>query len=64
MSIDLTFWFYFLVDTLIRGQASGRRTMETVSDLQHVGKASAKLQEMIAIVLSYVDEVMVCIAPK
>ncbi|XP_071806182.1 eukaryotic translation initiation factor 3 subunit F-like [Asterias amurensis] len=46
------------LDTLIRGQASGRRTMETVSDLQHVGKASAKLQEMIAIVLSYVDDVM------
>ncbi|XP_022104117.1 eukaryotic translation initiation factor 3 subunit F-like [Acanthaster planci] len=46
------------LDALIRGQASGRRTMESVNDLQHVSKSSVKLQEMIAIVLDYVDDVL------
>ncbi|XP_038065280.1 eukaryotic translation initiation factor 3 subunit F-like [Patiria miniata] len=46
------------LDALIRGQASGRRTMETVTDLQHVSKSCVKLQEMIAIVLEYVDDVV------
>ena len=44
---------------MIRGLSSSRRTMDMMSDLQHVAKATGKLQDMLDIVLGYVDDVVV-----
>ncbi|XP_072049778.1 eukaryotic translation initiation factor 3 subunit F-like [Amphiura filiformis] len=46
------------LDAMIRGVNSSRRTMDILSDLQHVAKATGKLQDMLDIVLSYVDDVV------
>ncbi|XP_077985761.1 eukaryotic translation initiation factor 3 subunit F-like [Glandiceps talaboti] len=46
------------VDMLIDGKSTGRRTVDVVNDLEHVGKAAAKLQDMLVIVINYVDDVL------
>ena len=46
---------------MIRGVSSNRRTMDMMSDLQYVAKATGKLQDMLDIVLNYVDDVMVSV---
>ena len=49
---------------MIRGVSSNRRTMDMMSDLQYVAKATGKLQDMLDIVLNYVDDVMVSVVVK
>lgn len=55
-------YFLFLsVDTLIRGKSSGERNIALIDDLSYVCKAANKLQDLLDVVLNYVDEVIVSI---
>lgn len=47
------------MDTLIRGKSSGQRNIALIDDLSYVSKAASKLQELLAVVISYVDDVIV-----
>lgn len=49
------------VDTLIRGKSSGERNIALIDDLSYVSKAANKLQDLLDVVLNYVDEVIVSI---
>ncbi|XP_070551316.1 eukaryotic translation initiation factor 3 subunit F-like [Ptychodera flava] len=46
------------VDMLIEGLVAGRRNVDVVSDIEHVSKSATKLQEMLGIVIAYVDGVL------
>lgn len=49
------------MDTLIRGKSSGERNIALIDDLSYVSKAANKLQDLLDVVLNYVDEVIVSI---
>ncbi|XP_071842164.1 eukaryotic translation initiation factor 3 subunit F-like [Apostichopus japonicus] len=46
------------LDTLIRGKSSGERNIALIDDLSYVSKAANKLQDLLDVVLNYVDEVI------